>query len=356
VNLYEYTGNLHMHTPYSDGEAYHDEIAAAAARAGLDFVVVTDHNVWVDGVEGYYAHDGRQVLLMVGEEVHDMRREPQANHLLAYNARQELAPIAANPQAVLDAVNASAGLSFIAHPIDKPAPLFHEPGLPWEAWEVHGYTGIELWNFMSEFKTYLTSYPAAIRVAQEPDRFISGPFPEALALWDKLLAEGRLVRAIGGADAHGTTYSVGSLTRVVFPYEFLFRCVNTHVLTARPLTGEFETDRDIVFRAIMDGRCYIGYDLPAPTHGFRFTANGHNFTTTMGGQIKLGHGVTLQVVSPKIAEMRLLYNGEVLFTETENTHRTYIATKPGTYRVEIHIQHKGKRRGWIFSNPIFVFE
>ena len=52
--LYEYAGNLHMHTTYSDGAGTHAEIARAAVRAGLDFVVVTDHNVWVDGLEGYY--------------------------------------------------------------------------------------------------------------------------------------------------------------------------------------------------------------------------------------------------------------------------------------------------------------
>ena len=29
---HEIVGNLHMHTPYSDGAAYHAEIAQAAAR------------------------------------------------------------------------------------------------------------------------------------------------------------------------------------------------------------------------------------------------------------------------------------------------------------------------------------
>jgi hypothetical protein len=27
---------------------------------------------------------------------------------------------------------------------------------------------------------------------------------------------------------------------------------------------------------------------------------------------------------------------------------------PGVYRVEAYIEFKGKRRGWIFSNPIYV--
>jgi predicted metal-dependent phosphoesterase TrpH len=52
-DLFEAVGNMHMHTYYSDGEAWHDEIAEAAIAAGLDFVIVTDHNVLVKGVEGY---------------------------------------------------------------------------------------------------------------------------------------------------------------------------------------------------------------------------------------------------------------------------------------------------------------
>ncbi|MEJ2149133.1 MAG: PHP domain-containing protein, partial [Chloroflexota bacterium] len=67
--VYEYIGNAHIHTPYSDGEGSHTEIAQAAVQAGLDFVIVTDHNVLVQGVEGYY-HFGtdQDVLLLTGEE------------------------------------------------------------------------------------------------------------------------------------------------------------------------------------------------------------------------------------------------------------------------------------------------
>ena len=43
--------NLHMHTRYSDGDGSHTDIVQAALRAGLDAVIVTDHNVWVNGPE-----------------------------------------------------------------------------------------------------------------------------------------------------------------------------------------------------------------------------------------------------------------------------------------------------------------
>ena len=111
---YEYAGNMHVHSTYSDGTLPHSEIARAAAAAGLSFVIVTDHNLWVDGLEDYY--DG--VAVLIGEETHDVRRNPQSNHMLVYNANCELARNAGDPQQLVDEVNQHGGLSFLAHPIE----------------------------------------------------------------------------------------------------------------------------------------------------------------------------------------------------------------------------------------------
>ena len=86
----EYVGNPHVHSVYSDGAATHNEIAEAAATAGLNFVIVTDHNVRAENLEAYYG----RTLLLVGEEVHNVRRRPPANHLLIYGVEQEIAPYA----------------------------------------------------------------------------------------------------------------------------------------------------------------------------------------------------------------------------------------------------------------------
>src|SRR5260221_9863157 len=112
TSLYEYVGNMHMHTPYSDGEGSHADIARAANLAGLDFVVVTDHNVLVQGVEGYYGdEENGYVLVLTGEEIHDQQRDPQVNHMLVY-ADIELAQCAADPQGLIDAANQINGLTF----------------------------------------------------------------------------------------------------------------------------------------------------------------------------------------------------------------------------------------------------
>src|SRR5438552_14694162 len=106
--FYEYVGNMHMHTPYSDGAGSHAQIARAAQIAGIDFIIVTDHNVLVQGVEGYYGDDKEgYVLVLTGEEIHDQHLDPQINHFLVYGAEHELAQCAASPQGLIDAVHAA---------------------------------------------------------------------------------------------------------------------------------------------------------------------------------------------------------------------------------------------------------
>jgi hypothetical protein len=350
----EAVGNLHCHTRYSDGSGTHEDIARAAIAADLDFVVVTDHNVWVDGMDGYRYRGRERVLLLTGEEIHDQDRLPQKNHLLVYEAGAELAGLSRKTQLLLDSVDEHGGLAFLAHPKDPAAPTFNEDDLSWEDWSVTGYAGIELWNFMSEFKSKLSSKPRAIFLAYNPKLIAEGPFQEVLELWDRLLSEGKQVYAIGGSDAHATPLSMGPLKRIIFPYEFLFRTVNTHVLLDKPLTGDASTDRAAIFNALRKGSCFVGYDLPESTKGFRFSAHGERREVQMGGQLELGLGATLQIHLPRRAQIRLIRNGRTIQTWQNTQSAVHTVREPGAYRAEVHIYYLGKSRAWIYSNPIIL--
>lgn len=343
-----------MHTPYSDGHATHAEIARAALDAGLDVVIVTDHNVYVNGMEDYYKEGDRQVLLLVGEEIHDQARDPQKNHLLVLGAGKELATFANNPQRLIDAARRLGGLAFVAHPHDPAAPVFNEDDLSWEDWEVSGLTGLEIWNAMSEFKSLLTSRLRAIYYALNPARVARGPFPETLQKWDELLVSGQRLAAIGGSDAHAMPARMGPLRQVLFPYEFHFRAINTHIFTPTALSGDLIEDRRQILEALGRGRSFVGYDLPAPTRGFRFTAQGRDRKAWMGEEVSSRYGVTMQIRLPRPVECRLIKDGKVIKTWTRRDTLTYITTEPGVYRVEAYIHYLGQKRGWIFSNPIYV--
>lgn len=364
--MFEAVGNMHMHTPYSDGEFWHAQIAEAAVNAGLDFIIVTDHNVWVDGVERYYETDNGRVLLLVGEEVHNARRQPQASHFLAYGVERELSCFASNPQRLIDETLAAGGYGFLAHPHERDLPFFNEPNLGWHDWDIDGFTGLEIWNYMSSFKncvadrlselrfkTGLTSKLTAVRSAFAPEKLIMGPEPETLALWDQLLAQGKRITAVGNSDAHGTQFRFGPLERIIFPYEFLFRAVNTHVLTATELTGDFAHDKALILKAIGRGNSWVGYDMARPTKGFRFTGQGVN-KGIMGDEIKLDAGATLQIKAPAKANIRLICEGQVVAEIENDTNLTHIPVDAGAYRVECHRMYEEKMRGWIFSNPIYL--
>jgi len=352
--MHEIILNIHMHTTYSDGHATHAEIAQAALAVGIDAVIVTDHNILVNGLEKYYEDGSRSVLLLVGEEIHDQIRDPQKNHLLVFGSKRELATFAPDPQHLIDMVKQEGGLCFIAHPHDPASPVFNETDITWEDWQVNGYTGIELWNAMSEFKSLLKSKMHGLYYAFNPERVATGPFPKTLQKWDELLLSGKRVVAIGGSDAHGLPAHLGPIKRVIFPYEFHFRTVNTHLYIPHPLTGNLETDRKMIMNALSNGSAFIGYDLPAPTKGFRFYAHGMERTAWAGGEISAKRGITFQVCLPRATECQLIKDGEVLKSWNNRENYTYITSEPGVYRVEAYINYIGQRRGWIFSNPIYV--
>ncbi len=353
MTLHELIVNLHMHTRYSDGGGSHQDIAEAALKRGLDAVIVTDHNLFVRGFEGYVKDGNRKVLMLIGEEVHDQDRDPQKNHLLVFGAEKELAAFADDPQMLINAVGESSGICFLAHPNDPAAPAFNETDISWMDWSVTRYTGIELWNGFSELKTLIPTKLHGVLYAFFPELIAHYPIPATLHKWDELLANKRVV-AIGGSDAHANEMRLGPFRRVIFPYEFHFKTINTHVIIPNPLTGDASTDKKMIYDSLSAGHCFIGYDLPAPTRGFHFTAQGREADAIMGDEIPARGGVTLQARTASTAEIRLIKDGKVIQTWKNQTIAVHITTEPGIYRIEVYRRYLGRKRGWIFSNPIYV--
>lgn len=352
--MHEIIVNLHMHTRYSDGSGTHKDIAEAAMQTGLDAVIVTDHNVLVQGVEGYYRFGTTRVLLLVGQEVHDQDRDPQKNHLLVFNANRDLSALADDPQTLINGVREAGGICFIAHPRDPEAPAFHETDISWEDWTVQNFTGIELWNGLSELKTVVPTKLHGAFYAFFPKFIGHHPILEVLQRWDDLMANGNRIVAIGGSDAHALDLHMGPIHRIIFPYAFHFKTVNTHVFVPEPLSGDVSADKKMIYAAIAAGRCFVAYDLPAPTRGFTFKAKGLEKSVIMGEEISVKGGVTLQAHVPEPAEIRLIKDGKQIGVWKKNHACTYTATEPGVYRVEVYRNYLGKKRGWIYSNPIYV--
>jgi hypothetical protein len=147
---------------------------------------------------------------------------------------------------------------------------------------------------------------------------------------------------------------LGPLKKKLFPYEYHFKSVNTHLLLPTELTGDLETDRGLIYMALGAGHAFIGYDLPHPTHGFRFSAQNSQGSAVMGDEMRLTADSRLLIDLPKAADCRLIRNGAIVQTWRKKNNCLYPLTEPGVYRVEAFIPYKGLKRGWIYSNPIYI--
>ena len=344
---YERIGNLHIHTHYSDGTAEPASVAHAAQDAGLDFVIITDHNAYHPEHAGWYD----KVLLLVGQEIHAPDRSHE-NHLLVFGAKEELVSLAGDPQALVTAVHEQGGLSFLAHPYEHSGTFSNEPEINWRRWDVQGFDGIELWNYMSEFKSHCTEAATALLYAFWPKLAIMGPYPETLARWDALLGA-RRIGAVGGSDAHGTTYRLGPIRRRVFGYQHCFRALNTHLLLSAPWHNDLPQDARLVYEALSLGRAFVAYDALAPARGFQFWAETGDTRYTLGDEFVAHSPVRFVVQMPRRAHIRLIANGYCV-AKTMNRVLTYCSDTPGAYRVEALRPYLFRSRGWIYSNAIYV--
>ena len=75
----------------------------------------------------------------------------------------------------------------------------------------------------------------------------------------------------------------------------------------------------------------------------------------MGDAISLASCDELRVSAPAPARLRLLHRGEVVAEEMGQA-LTYRPELPGAYRVEAWKRFRRRKRAWVISNPIYVYE
>src|SRR4051794_2881320 len=253
---------VHLHSTHSDGTGTVDQIARAAARAGVDVVLLTDHDT-LAGREGWYD----DVLVLVGEEVTPDNRD----HYLAFDIERRISPKLTGPE-ICAAVKAQGGFGFAAHPWSKGNPRFKRGGYPWGDFDC--LDGIELWSFLNDTGEKLRGVRDIARMVFAPQSIIGGPPAANLRAWDAMCQQRRVV-AIGGLDAHQFGLRIaGHVPIRLMGYRRSFKQLHTRVLVDEPLSHELEADRARVYEALREGRCFIANDQVAAAAGFAFWGNG----------------------------------------------------------------------------------
>lgn len=344
--LVDVTCAIHVHSTYSDGTGTVDQIARAARRAGVDVVLLTDHDTLEArhrGQEGWHG----PVLVCVGTEV-SPRDE---NHYLAFGIEREIAHEGLSSAEICAAVAEAGGFGFLAHPFSQGSPRFQRAarGIPWRDLDVPGYAGIEVWSFVTDTAEGLRSLRDAARFVATPQRVVDHPPAVNLAGWDRLGAR-RPVVGIGGVDAHQVGVRVaGHVPLRLMAYRRSFSFLRTHALLDRPLTGDGAADREAVYAALRTGRCYLAMDRWAPARGFEFGADG----VAMGEEVE-ARPLELRARVPAAADLALLRDGQPLARATDDTELVHRVDAPGVYRVEARRPAHGRARTWILSNPIYL--
>jgi len=347
--LHDLAGVIHVHSLYSDGTGTVPEIAAAAEASGLDYVLLTDHDTLrarERGEEGWHG----SVLLLVGEEVSPIGE----NHYLAFGLEQPIFHRGLSCQQIVDRVNEQGGFGFLSHPFSKGSERFRRArGMPWRDLDADGYTGVELWSFVTDSAERIGGVRDVLRFIATPQRFVDNPPRNNLEQWDRLCSRRRCV-GVGGVDAHQIGIRIANRVPLrLMAYKRSFRFLRTHLLSERPLTGKLEHDRDAVYSALRAGRAYIAMDSLAPARGFRFAADGGQ-PLLMGDEAPVQGRRLLRAELPRAARVSLVRDGREVASADSATVLEHETDQPGVYRVEAYLRGHGRERTWILSNPIYL--
>lgn len=356
--MYEYAGAVHIHSVYSDGTGKIEDIAKAAYDSDLDFILMTDHNTLKSKDDGYEKWLNN-VMVIVGYEVNDMANK---NHYLTFGIDEVIGSYQELPNGELGCklsakeyvkqIKDKGGIGFLAHPDEERMHLPDHPSYPWIE-ETDDYTGIEIWNHMSEWIEGMNDSNKIDRFLHPLKSIISPPV-KTLKRWDTAAIK-RHVTGIGGVDAHALRQNVLGFFEVeIFAYKVLFKSIRTHVLIDEPIVknnkAAFEKDRHKILEALKYGKCFFANYYNGNPKGFRFFAEFRGMTCNMGDTITSnGENILLKALLPLECTVKLIHNGNMI-SENKTMNTAWNIKEKGIYRVECWIND----RGWIFSNHIRV--
>jgi hypothetical protein len=346
-------GAFHIHTRASDGSGSPEQVAAAAARAGLQFVILTDHGDGTRTPRQPVYHGG--VLVVDGVEI-----GAEDGHVIALDIPKATYPLAGEVRDILEDVVRIGGMSVAAHPGSL------KPQLRWTDWS-SPFEGLEWLNGDSEARDErwhqlarsVFTYP--FRPSSSIGALLDRP-DAILRRWDALTARRRVV-ALAGADAHARLDLTGDdsgrgLTVLSVPgYQTVFRTFSITAVGVR-FGGNAETDSAALLAAVRGGRVYSTIDAVATPGSVSFTARRGAATWQMGDVVPPeGGDIELHVDSnaPQGSSVQLLRNGAVVRTAARMIRHTVSGT-PAVYRVEIQVPDAPGNPPvpWIVTNPIYI--
>ena len=346
LNKYNSVGAIHIHSVYSDGTGNVDSISKAAKKAGLDWIIITDHNSF-EIEEGIY----NGVYVIKGEEI----SPKDENHYLALGINKYIQP---NTDAKhnVEAVKLNGGFGFAAHPNEgvnsqgSPRLNKHQP-IKWTNKNIIP-DGVEIWNWFSEWADNLNDrniFTLACAFLCK-NKLVKSANSNVLFWWDNLnnVSE-KIVPAIGGIDAHALKIKDYIIPVTIFPYESMFKTIVNVVTSDEEFKTDFFARKEQILEALKSGRNLIinravSKEIPV------IKISNQKQVVTSGESINLDNETLLNVQTKKKSSIKIFHNGKEIKSVISNGIKM-ILSEVGKYRVEI----KFGERGFAYSNPMMVY-
>lgn len=322
--FFNYLGAIHIHTKLSDGTGDINSISKAAKKAGLNWIIITDHNNF-DIKEGFY----NGVCVIKGEEISPC----SSNHYIALDIKNLINP-SDDTQKFVDEVRAQGGFGFAAHPDEADNRKNKAHPIKWTDKTIVP-DGIEIWNWFSDWaddydetNIFKIAYSYFFR-----HKLIQGPHKETLKWWDELNKKSEnIIPAIAGVDAHALKISKYIIPIKIFPYKDCFKTLANVITLENEIPKDFESQKNLILSSIKNGNNiminrHIKKEIPL---------------------IYVENKTIIVKLSTK-AEIKIIQNGTQIFTENTKNLKFPI-DENAKYRIEIDL----KNQPWIFSNQISI--
>lgn len=363
-------GAIHVHSTYSDGGGTVTEIMKDASLAGLDFVILTDHNSSQARREGWEKRFDKADLFVETEA------STPAGHCLIFFSHTEARNIS-------DAEVTKLGFNhFLGQ--DSPEGFFiaiaHPSNIknPWNRLD-YAPDGMEIVNFDSiwqrdiyegvfDFVGTALIYPwnnflSALRFFEI--------YRKDFKVWDALnLGVSDHFGGHFGILAHDTHSLVKINPNLVFrwpSYRKTFRLAMNVVFLEGEPEPDFEARKRQVYQSIRGGKLAIVFQALYPFEGNEWVLKCADKSFRSGSHVPLAPGCEFVIHTPELFPYRksiqLWKNGELekqISTFEKSIHIP--VSSPGVYRVEIWAEartpfHLFLRRDvpYVLYNPIYVY-
>jgi hypothetical protein len=345
------TGAYHIHTLRSDGTGSVNDIAAAASRAGLAFIILTDHG---DATRAPDAPAYRHGVLCIDA----VEINTAAGHVVALGLdRAAPYPLAGTAADVIEDVHRLGGVAIAAHP-DSP-----KESLRWRSSSSAPFDGIEWLNADSVWRHATARHPPAtaarslFRGPESIATLFAMPV-RTLDRWDRA-AHARPVFGLAALDAHANIAwrendEPRQHTALARPsYQSMFETLAQTVVLDAPLSGDAARDAPRIVDAISRGRSFSivrAFAAPAALE-FRAEQGGREFG--MGERLPASGETTFRaaVANAPDARVALMQNGRMI-ANAAGALRHVVRAADGVYRIEVRLP--GHPMPWLMSNPITV--